>query len=103
MSKTMIRLSTLLLAVAITMTLAGVAEAGNLTSRKAPSLDQTGVSETGGVLIQALSWLTSFWTGATTRMLEKNGLATEEPATTAACTSAASQECDAGYGLDPNG
>jgi hypothetical protein len=103
MSKSMIRLSTLLLAVAITMTLAGVAEAGNLTSRKAPSLDKIGVTETGGVLTQAWAWLTSFWTGAT-QVLEKSGPATEGPGSTSTATSCTNPNgCEAGYGIDPNG
>jgi hypothetical protein len=103
MSKTTIRLSTILLAVVMTMTLAGVAEAGNLTSRKAPALDKIGFSEPGGVLAQAWTWLTSLWTG-TSQILEKSGPATEGTggtSTTASCTNP--QGCEGGYGLDPNG
>jgi hypothetical protein len=106
MSKTMIRLSMILLAVALTLTLAGVAEAGSLAPRKAPSFHKIQAGETGGLLTQAWSWLTTFWTG-TTQILDKSGPATgtdtpETTTTTAGCTNP--QGCgDAGYGLDPNG
>jgi hypothetical protein len=104
MSKTTIRLSTILLAVAMTMTLAGVAEAGNLTSRKAPALDKIGFSEPGGVLTLAWTWLTSLWTG-TSQTLEKSSPVTEGTGTTSTASGCTNpQGCgDAGYGLDPNG
>jgi hypothetical protein len=101
MSK-MIRPTILLLAVALTFTLAGVAEAGSLASHRTPGFDKVGVSETGGFLAQAWAWLTSFWTETT--LLEKSGTAAEGSDTTSNTTTCTNPNgCETGYGLDPNG
>ncbi|HYO13927.1 MAG TPA: hypothetical protein VE685_12095 [Thermoanaerobaculia bacterium] len=106
MSKTMIRLTTILLAVAVMFTLAGVAEAGNLAPRKAPGFDtMIGVGEQGSLLGQAWAWLTSLWTWETHETVAKTGSgAGDSGSTTNTTTTCTKPEgCDAGWGLDPNG
>lgn len=104
MSKTMIRLTTTLLAIAVIFTLAGIAEAGQPASRTAPAFHRLEMSETGSLLGQAWAWLTSLWT-ETTQIVTKN--APLPPGNTDTTTSSTSctnpQGCEAGYGLDPNG
>lgn len=104
MSKTMIRLTMTLLAVAAMFTLAGVAEAGHLAPRKAPGFTTIVAGEQGGLLSQALAWLTSLWTGEETHgTVEKTG-STGDNSTTNNTSSCNNPEgCEAGWGLDPNG
>lgn len=103
MSKTMIRLTMTLLAVAVMFTLAGVAEAGHVAPRKAPGFN-TIVSEQGGFLVQAWAWLTSLWTGETHQTVVKSGSETGDSGSTTNNTTCTKPEgCDAGWGLDPNG
>lgn len=104
MSKTMIRLTMMLLAVAVMFTLAGVAEAGTVAPRKAPGFN-TIVSEQGGLLGQAWAWLTSLWTGETPEPVVKSGSGTGDSGSTTSSTTTCPNPdgCEAGWGLDPNG
>lgn len=105
MSKTMIRLTITLLAVAVMFTLAGVAEAGNLAPRKAPGFNTIVAGGEVGLLSQAWAWLTSLWTGETHQTVVKSGPATGDSGSTTNSNSTCTKPegCDAGWGLDPNG
>lgn len=104
MSKTMIRLTMILLALAVMFTLAGVAEAGNLAPRKAPGFNTIAMSEQGGLLGQAWAWLTSLWTGETLQTVAKTTSTPGDGGSTTDNTTCPKPEgCDAGWGLDPNG
>jgi hypothetical protein len=105
MSKTMIRLTMVLLAVAVMFTLAGVAEAGNLAPRKAPGFNTIAMGEQGSLLSQAWAWLTSLWTGETHQTVMKSGSETGDGGSTTNSNSTCTKPegCEAGWGLDPNG